>query len=135
MPSQPTQIEPIPGAFFAPEALAELCRLPKCNIHTHLEGSIRPSTLAELAAEQGIPLPVSADRSAGLLQIDGSEQSLADYLDKISITYPVLKNARGLQRTAFEAAEDAALDGVVYYELRVGPVTHSQPGLPVEAVL
>ena len=69
MPSQPTQIEPIPGAFFAPEALAELCRLPKCNIHTHLEGSIRPSTLAELAAEQGIPLPVSADRSAGTFRV------------------------------------------------------------------
>ena len=135
MPSQPLPSETNPNAFFAPDALPEIKRLPKCNIHTHLEGSIRPATLAELAADQGIALPVSAENVAGLLQISGDEQSLADYLDKISITYPVLKNAQALRRAAFEAAEDAALDGVVYFELRVGPVTHSRPGLPVEAVL
>jgi adenosine deaminase len=135
MPSQPSQTEENPNAFFAPAALPEMLRLPKCNIHTHLEGSIRPATLAELAAEQGVRLPVPAEQVLGLLQINGNEQSLADYLDKISITYPMLKNARALERTAFEAAEDAARDGVVYYELRVGPVTHSRAGLAVETIL
>jgi adenosine deaminase len=135
MQSQPSPIEDNPNVFFAPAALPELLRLPKCNIHTHLEGSIRPATLAELAAEAGIVLPVPAEQVLSLLQIDGNEQSLADYLDKISITYPMLKNARALERTAFEAAEDAARDGVVYYELRVGPVTHARVGLPVETIL
>ncbi|MDR3577299.1 MAG: adenosine deaminase [Anaerolineaceae bacterium] len=135
MPSLPVVSELNPLAFFAPDALPELRQLPKCNIHTHLEGSIRPATLAELAIEQGIALPVPADQVASLLQIDGNEQSLADYLDKISITYPLLKNEEALHRAAFEAAEDAALDGVVYFEMRVGPVTHSGPCRPVEAVL
>ena len=40
-----------------------------------------------------------------------------------------------MRRTAFEAAEDAARDGVVYFELRAGATTHMRPGLSVEAVI
>ncbi|HEY3345082.1 MAG TPA: adenosine deaminase [Anaerolineaceae bacterium] len=135
MSSNPSSFEPNPTAFFAPQALPAIRRLPKCNVHTHLEGSIRPATLAELAAVQGIPLAVPADQVPDLLQVTGSEQSLVDYLDKISCAYPLLKNADALRRTAFEAAEDAVRDGVVYYEMRVGPVTHSGPDLPLETVV
>jgi adenosine deaminase len=70
-----------------------------------------------------------------LLQVNGSEKSLVDYLDKIAYAYPLLKNAAALRRTAFEAAEDAARDGVVYFEMRVGPVTHSTPQLSIETIL
>jgi adenosine deaminase len=44
-------------AFFPPEPSAVILALPKCNIHTHLEGSVRPQTFLELAAQQDIPLP------------------------------------------------------------------------------
>jgi adenosine deaminase len=121
--------------FFSPQPEPCIQALPKVNLHTHLEGSIRPQTFWELANELGIPVPPSPEGARDLLQVNGSETSLVDYLKKISINYPVLRKAAALRRTAFEAAEDAARDGVIYLELRFGPVTHASPDLPLEKVI
>jgi adenosine deaminase len=120
-------------AFFPPEPSAVILALPKCNIHTHLEGSVRPQTFLELAAQQDIPLPFDPLEVSEKLQVDGSEKTLVDYLAKIMLNYAVLKNPAALQRTAFEAAEDAYHDGVIYFELRAGLATHARPGFPIEA--
>jgi adenosine deaminase len=69
------------------------------------------------------------------LQVDGNEKTLVDYLEKIGHNYPILKNSEALRRTAFEAAEDAHRDGVIYFELRAGPALHTCPGLSIEAVI
>lgn len=122
-------------AFYPPEPSAVLQSLPKCNIHTHLEGSVRPSTFLELADQQGIRVPFDPHRVTANLQVDGTEKSLVDYLNKIMVNYAVLKSPVALQRTAFEAAEDAYRDGVIYLELRAGPVTHTGPGFPIEAAV
>jgi adenosine deaminase len=124
-----------PQPFFSPTADPVLKALPKVNLHSHLEGSIRPLTLWDLADQQGIPLEASRETVQDLLQVTGEETSLVDYLKKISITYPVLKNAAALRQVAFEAAEDAARDGVIYLELRFGAATHANPALPLEKVI
>lgn len=113
----------------------DLRALPKCNLHSHLEGSVRPETLWELAQERGVELGVGRGRLEGVLQVDGSEGNLVDYLEKISFSYQVLKDRAALRRAAFEAAADAAADGVVYFELRAGPLTHVTPELPTAAAI
>jgi adenosine deaminase len=130
-------VRPLP--LTGPAVEPALVELPKCNLHSHLEGSIRPATWFELAQEAGLdqalaqaPTPEAA---AGAMQVDGSERSLVDYLAKISFSYPVLQNAAALTRTAYEAAEDAANDGVVYFELRAGPALHTRPALGLEEVI
>jgi adenosine deaminase len=113
----------------------DLRSLPKCNLHSHLEGSLRPETFWELAREQGLDPGIPRERVARLLQVDGREDSLVGYLEKISLGYQVMKTATALRRTAFEAAEDAARDGVVYFELRAGPLTHVHQGLTVHQAI
>jgi adenosine deaminase len=119
-------------AFIPPAPDQAVYHLPKVNLHTHLEGSVRPSTFVHLASRMNLNLPFPIDQVTSNLQVDGSEKSLVDYLNKISVNYPVLKDYDSLKQVAFEAAEDAYLDGVVYFELRAGPLTHVSEKLPVE---
>ena len=122
--------------FHAPtRVLPEVAALRTINLHTHLEGSIRPETFWELAVEQKLELPFSQAEARRALQVSGEEKSLAEYLNKIAIIYPVLKNLQALERVSYEAAADAAQDGVVYLELRAGPLIHSMEGPPVEKII
>jgi adenosine deaminase len=124
------------GPFLPPVVVpAPIARMPKCNLHTHLEGSVRPATLVSLAKAQGIALPTPEDRVAAALAVTGHEQSLVDYLACIALCYPVLKSAEALRRTSREAAEDAAAGNVRYFELRAGPATHATADLPVREVI
>src|SRR5512138_2716828 len=91
-------------AFIPPEPTDLLLEMPKCNIHTHLEGSVRPATFLELARRQNVPLLFEPTAVRTHLQVDGSENTLVDYLDKIGFNYPILKDREALRRTAFEAA-------------------------------
>jgi adenosine deaminase len=122
-------------AFMPPEPSPAVLRMPKCNIHTHLEGSVRPNTYLELAMQQNLDLPFPPEKIDTNIQVDGSEKTLVDYLDKIAVNYAILTHPDALRRTAFEAAEDAHNDGVIYFELRDGPALHTRPGFPVEAVI
>ena len=72
---------------------------------------------------------------ARLLQVTGEERSLADYLARIALVYPLLKNAAALRRASFEAAEDAARTNVRYLELHAGPATHATADLSVSEVI
>lgn len=98
--------------------------MPLVNLHSHLEGSIRPATYLELCRTMGLPAPDSLEAAQALLSVDGSETCLHDYLERITPVGPILKGAAALERTSYEAAEDARRDGVAYFELRAGPLLH-----------
>ncbi len=91
------------------------------NLHTHLEGRIRPSTAAELAAEAGVLEPDGGWERA--LELEGPAD-LTVYLAKVAASYPLLRSPHALERVAREAVEDAAASGQDYLEVRFGPATH-----------
>lgn len=102
------------------------------NLHTHLEGRVRPETALELARRLGLP---GADRDwEEALQLE-EPADLTVYLAKVSSTYPFFSNYEALARIAREAVEDAAADGQDYLELRFGPATHVNPKLTLDDVI
>lgn len=102
------------------------------NLHTHLEGRVRPSTAAELAAKTGVPTPEQGWQNA--IRLDGPAD-LTGYLDRVACSYPFFDRAESLARITREAVEDAATDGQDYLELRLGPATHARDGFTVDDVL
>lgn len=102
------------------------------NLHTHLEGRVRPQTAAELARRLGLP---DADRDwEEALQLE-APANLTVYLAKVSSTYPFFSDYEVLARIAREAVEDAAADGQDYLELRFGPATHVNSHLTLDDVI
>lgn len=112
-----------------------LRRLPKAELHCHLDGSIRPQTLIDLAAEQGgrMPRPDAAALAEFMTVRDA--RTLEDYLARFEVTLSVLQRAEALERAAYELAEDAHREGVLYIEVRFSPVLNVQEGLGLEDVV
>ena len=114
--------------------------LPKTDLHVHLDGSLRLSTILELGDELGVPLP--AQDIDGLREAIGCGKqfgSLVDYLRGFDITLQVMQTEAALERIAFELAEDAHNENVSYMEVRYSPMLHTRSNLKltkvVEAVL
>ncbi|HET6499851.1 MAG TPA: adenosine deaminase [Amycolatopsis sp.] len=102
------------------------------NLHSHLEGRVRPTTAAELARELRIPTP--ARGWAAALTLD-RPADLTTYLAKVASTYPFFGHYDALARITCEAVEDAAAAGEDYLELRFGPATHTRDGFDLDAVI
>ena len=112
-----------------------LRRLPKAELHCHLDGSVRPETLIDLGREYRVPMPVaSADELRDYMYVRDARH-LEDYLARFTVTLSVMQTADALERIAYELAEDAARDGVRYIEVRYAPVLNTRNGLTLgEAV-
>ncbi len=111
-------------------------RLPKTDLHVHLDGSLRISTILELAREQGVELP--ANTPEGLLKAMScglNTGSLVEYLKAFDVTLKVLQTEESLSRVAFELCEDAAKENVRYMEVRYAPMLHTRKGLRLSTVV
>jgi adenosine deaminase len=106
--------------------------LPKAELHCHLDGSVRPQTLIELAAERAITLPAHTALGLEEYMLVRNAASLEDYLTRFSVTLSVMQDAASLERVARELVIDAARDGVRYIEIRYSPVLNTQEGLSLD---
>jgi adenosine deaminase len=115
-------------------------RLPKTDLHCHLDGSLRLDTILELARKQGVKLPTFDRGELHCIVVAGDQvASLDDYLRGFEITLSVMQTEEALERCAYELAEDAWRENVRYIEVRYSPLLHTREGLRpaqvVEAVL
>lgn len=112
-----------------------LHRLPKAELHVHLDGSLRPATMLELAAAYGKPMPAQdPDALRDYMHVNDA-RNLVEYLARFEITLSVMQTADALERIAYELAEDLAAENVRYAEIRYSPILNIREGLPLtEAV-
>ncbi len=111
-------------------------RLPKTDLHVHLDGSLRLTTILELAERNRVDL--GADTIEGLIELIGPGKhhaSLRDYLRGFDITLQVMQTEEALYRTAYELAEDAARENIRYMEVRYSPILHTHGKLSLAAIL
>ncbi|MFH0242647.1 adenosine deaminase [Streptomyces sp. HK10] len=115
----------------------QIHRAPKVLLHDHLDGGLRPATVAELARECGYGgLPETDPEALGAWFREAADSgSLERYLETFTHTCAVMQTREALVRVAAECAEDLAADGVVYAEVRYAPEQHLEAGLTLEEVV
>jgi adenosine deaminase len=115
-----------------PTLRARLRALPKAELHVHLDGSLRPATLLELAGEVGAPLPAADPVALADAMRADDATDLPAYLSRFETTLAVMQTAPALERITRELVEDHAAEGVRYVEIRYSPVLHTREGLTLE---
>lgn len=97
-------------------------RLPLCDLHRHLDGSIRLQTVLELADQHDIQLPGHDPESLRPhVQIMDPAEGLMEFIAKFKYLTAVLVDTDACRRVAFENVLDAADEGIDYIELRFSP--------------
>ena len=109
-----------------------LQKLPKVELHCHLDGSLRIPTIIDLANQDKINIPTSnPDKLSKLLTIGKKRGSLEDYIKRFDITLSVMQTPEALERTSYELIEDVFKENVRYIEIRYSPILHTEKGMTI----
>ncbi|WP_428060129.1 adenosine deaminase family protein [Candidatus Avelusimicrobium stercoris] len=109
-----------------------LKRIPKADLHVHLDGSLRLSTLIELAKKEGVELPAYTEEGLREKVFKDKYASLVEYLKGFFYTGAVMRNAANIERVAYELGQDALAEGVRYLEVRFAPQLHASDTLSAQ---
>ena len=106
-----------------------LDRLPKVELHCHVEGTMRPKTVIDLASRNGIPIPAA----------DPTElyrySSLDTFLEVFWLVQSTLATREDWARLAYESVIDGAAHGLVYRETFFTPARHLAAGQKLGEIL
>ena len=112
-----------------------LRRLPKAELHTHLDSALRAETMIELARDAKFALPAADPDALRRFMLVDDAGSLEDYLARFEYTIPLLQTPEAIERVSYETVEDAARDGLRYLEVRYCPKLSTRRGLTMEQAL
>ena len=107
--------------------------LPKAELHLHLDGSMRPQTAVELAAEAGRVLTLEDAVSQLVGPVRCRDQ--AELLSFFDLPISLLQTPAALRRVTAELVESLADDGLTYAEVRWAPRLHLEGGMSVRDVI
>ena len=105
--------------------------LAKTELHCHLDGSLSLPTIRQLAAMANIDLPASDEELKHHVTAPAHCENLLDYLEAFDYIRPLLQTKEALRLAAYDVAKQAALENVVYIEVRFAPELSMDQGLTV----
>lgn len=120
-------------------------RMPKAELHLHMDGAIRPEDILAIARKQGTRFPELPDQTLDALQsyyrlppnarfAPGTE-NFNRFLEKFGLVLAIMQTPEGLHDTAYAHVRDLASQNYVYAETRFAPQYHRKKGLTLEEVI
>ena len=105
--------------------------LAKTELHCHLDGSLSLPTIRQLAAMANIDLPASDEELKHHVTAPAHCENLLDYLEAFDYIRPLLQTKEALTLAAYDVTKQAALENVLYIEVRFAPELSMDQGLSV----
>lgn len=112
-----------------------LRRIPKTDLHVHLDGSVREQTIIDIAREEGIELPSYTVDGLNEIVFKPSYANLDEYLRGFGLTNKVMQRRDHLDQISYELAIDNFAEGVRHLEVRFAPQLHMSEELSFEDVM
>ncbi len=112
-----------------------LRRIPKAELHVHLDGSLRPETMIALAGLARVELPSRDPETLRRHMLVDDASDLEGYLARFEVTIALLQAPEAIERVAYEMVEDAARDHVRLLEVRYCPELSTRHGLSVDEAI
>lgn len=113
-----------------------LRKLPKIELHCHLDGSVRPKTMYELLQHEDEEIEkMGFGKFKKLIRVEKDCPSLNDYLKKFSYPLKVMQNRENIERITYELMEDLSRQNVKYVEIRFAPFLSMEGGLNFDEVV
>ena len=104
-------------------------KLPKVELHCHLDGSLRLNTIIDISKKNKIKLPsYEPTILSKVISLDKKKVSLEEYIALFDITLSVMQDESSLERISYELMEDLANDNIYYAEIRFSPILHTKNG-------
>jgi adenosine deaminase len=107
-----------------------LRRLPKVELHCHVEGTLRPATVVELADKHGVALPTHDVHHI----YDYS--TIYEFLEIFRLVNSTVIDREDFARVAYESLEDGVqLGNLKYREMFFNPTLHTTRGVPMATII
>jgi len=110
-------------------------KIPKTDLHVHLDGSLREQTLIDIAKEEKIDLPSYTPEGLNELVFKPNYANLDEYLRGFGLTNKVMQRAEHLEQVAYELGMDNFAEGVRHLEVRFAPQLHMSDDLSFSQVM
>ena len=110
-------------------------KIPKTDLHVHLDGSLRLQTLIDIARKEKVDLPSYTVDGLNELVFKDHYKNLEEYLKTFGYSCAVMQKPEYLEQLAYEVAEDHQKEGVRYVEIRFAPQLHINRTMDMTTVI